>query len=87
MSPTIPLVVPPFVSMCALVNIPLDFDAICVTYAVLGGDLGTGGCFWRFAINLDDYRGDGERVWMVVSGTIVFEACGLVRGCECYIVN
>lgn len=29
-------------------------------------------------------------VWMVVSGTIVFGACGLVRGCECstcYIVN
>lgn len=22
-------------------------------------------------------------VWMVVSGTIVFGACGLVRGCEC----
>lgn len=47
--------------LCVHSSTSLDFDAICVTYAVLGGDLGTGGCFWRFAINLDDYRGDGER--------------------------
>lgn len=26
-------------------------------------------------------------VWMVVSGTIVFGACGLVRGCECYMLQ
>lgn len=74
--------------VCALVNIPLDFDAICVTHAAPGGDLATGGCFWRFAINLDDYRGDGE--WCLDGGFGNNCLCGLVRGRECctyYIVD